>query len=117
MHDPAREGTPEFFVCDFCAQPWSEDRPMVEGHKGSLICASCLAVAYRSLALDGMPSLLPQAGEHPWGGLTCALCLEERGQPAWRSPVREEALVCLRCVKQSATTLEKDPDSGWKRPA
>lgn len=117
MHDPAHEGTPAFFICDFCRQPWSEQRPMVEGHKGSLICASCLSVAYRSVALDGMPSLLPAPGEHPWGGLVCTLCLEERSQPAWRSPMHEEAIVCLRCVKQSATTLEKDPDYGWERPA
>jgi len=118
MHDPAHEGTPAFFICDFCRSHWSEDRPMVEGHKGSLICAKCLSVAYRALALDGAASIIPGPDrDHPWGGKTCTLCLEERNQPGWASPMHEDTIACLRCVKQSATTLEKDAESGWKRPA
>lgn len=107
MHDPSAEG-PEFFKCDFCASAWAEDRPMVEGHKGSLICGPCLGTAYRLLAID-------EAGE-PGGGWTCTMCLEERRQAGWRSPAREGSVVCLRCVKQAATQLEKDPECGWSRP-
>lgn len=107
MHDHRADGA-EFFKCDFCGSPWSEERPMIEGHQGSLICAPCLSLAYRSLAVDG-------AGEEP-GGWACTMCLEERRQPGWRSPAREEAIVCLRCVKQSATQMEKDPDVAWERP-
>lgn len=108
MHDPTQEGTPAFFICDFCRRPWSEDRPMVEGHQGSLICGPCLTVAYAELALNESPSIAT--------GATCTMCLEERKQPAWRSPMFDEAIICLRCVKQSATTLEKDEESGWRRP-
>jgi hypothetical protein len=108
MHDESAEGA-DFFKCDFCASPWSEERPMIEGHKGSLICAPCLSIAYRTLAID-------ESGEAP-GGWTCAMCLEERAQPGWRSPMREQAIVCLRCVKQAATQMEKDPDVAWTRPA
>lgn len=81
---------------------------MVEGHQGSLICAPCLALAYTQLAIN-------DAGDSP-GGWACTMCLEERDQPAWRSPLREEAIVCLRCVKQSATQLDKDPDVAWSKP-
>lgn len=81
---------------------------MIEGHKGSLICAPCLTIAFRALEVD-------EAGEAP-GGWTCAMCLEERDQLGWRSPIREEAIICLRCVKQSATRFEKDPEIEWTRP-
>jgi len=106
MHDQNAQGS-EFFKCDFCARGWADDRPMVEGHQGSLICAACLSVAYASLALHGEGMEL--------SGSKCTMCLEERKQPQWPSPVRE-ARVCLRCVKQSATILEKDPDYAWRRP-
>ena len=81
---------------------------MIEGHQGSLICSGCLTAAYRALAID-------QAGTPP-GGWVCTMCLEERTQRGWTSPGHPEAVVCLRCVKQSATQLEKDPDAGWCRP-
>ncbi len=108
MHDPTAEGTPAFFKCDFCASPWAEDRPMIEGHEGRLICSNCLALAYTTLAIT-------DTGEPPTGW-TCTMCLEERKQPGWRSPARDEAIVCLRCVKQAATQLDKDPDFEWKKP-
>lgn len=81
---------------------------MVEGHQGSLICGSCLTTAYRALALG--------TGETVGPGLTCLLCLEERDQPLWESPAYDEARACLRCVKQAAGALVKDPDSGWAKP-
>lgn len=108
MHNPGAEGN-EFFLCDFCRRPWSEQRPMVEGHRGSLVCAACLATAYTAL-------VHLQAGEASAPGQTCTMCLEHRAQPHWRSPLYPEALICLRCVRQSATTMEKDPDTGWTRP-
>ncbi len=108
MHDSTATGN-DFFKCDFCRRSWADDLPMVEGHQGSLICARCLTVAYTTLVVSEDAPL-------PKGGATCTLCLEERTQPEWRSPLHDEAVVCLRCVKQSATTLEKDPDFGWKKP-
>jgi hypothetical protein len=107
MHDKAAEGN-EFFKCDFCRRAWAEDRPMVEGHQGSLICSSCLSTAYTDVVLaDGGTQLA--------GGM-CTLCLEQRDDPQWQSPLFEEARICRRCIKQSAGTLEHDPDHAWKRP-
>lgn len=108
MHNTDADGN-EFFLCDFCHSPWSEDRPMVEGHRGSLICARCLTVAYRSVLLAGEG----EPGE-------CTLCLQYREEPCWTSPLEDPthgaARACGRCIAQSARVLEKDPDSGWKAP-
>ncbi len=108
MHDESAEGN-AFFKCDFCLSPWSEDRPMVEGHRGSLICSSCLTVAYTQVVVN-------DAGELISEGVTCGLCLEARTQKHWHSPMREEAWGCERCIRQSAQTLEKDEELAWKRP-
>lgn len=107
MHDKSAKGV-EFFKCDFCHHPWAEDRPMIEGHHGSLICAHCLTVAYTAVALHDAADT--PAVDH------CAMCLEERHQPGWRSPIADDTVICLRCIKQGATTLEKDPDSHWRKP-
>jgi hypothetical protein len=109
MHDTKADGT-DIFVCDFCAQPWREDRPMVEGHRGSLICANCLSIAYTELVHLGASSAVG-ADE------TCVLCLETgRADPHWRSPAREESVACRRCIKQSAGVLHKDKDTPWTKP-
>lgn len=107
MHDPTAEG-PAFFKCDFCRAPWTDDNPMVEGHQGSLICARCLTVAYVDIVHSGAPAM-------PDGG-ACTMCLEERKDACWRSPVYEDAVICRRCVKQSSTVLEKDDEFTWTRP-
>ena len=36
-------------LCDFCHRAWTEDVPMIEGHRGSCICARCLTVASSSI--------------------------------------------------------------------
>ena len=43
---------PTDFLCDYCGNTWSDDRPMVEGHRGSLVCARCLSLAYGLLWLS-----------------------------------------------------------------
>ncbi len=110
------------FWCDFCRRAWTEDIPMLEGHEGSLICGRCLTLAYADLVLHDAPSV-PAATDAPGAPRSgdpdrpkCVMCLEHRRDPMWRSPTHEDMLACLRCVKQAATTLEKDPDFGWKRP-
>jgi hypothetical protein len=108
MHDPTAEGV-EFFKCDFCRKPWAEDRPMVEGHQGHLVCARCLTTAYLDVVHLG--------GGHDLAKSGCTMCLEQRPEQHWASPLFPDARICRRCIKQSATTLEKDPDSGWRRPA
>jgi len=112
MHRPDAnpdEMTAEDFICDFCAGTWREDRPMVEGHRGSLICGNCLAMSYRELWLSLLGEPLP---EHD----VCSLCLSNNGDPVWHSPMNEKSIVCKRCSKQSVVMLERDEEVGWKRP-
>lgn len=109
MQNPDAQGN-ECFLCDFCHQPWSGDRPMVEGHRGSLICANCLSIAYTEIIHLNLGSPVDKETK-------CLLCLEHgRDDPHWRSPAFEEAVACRRCLKQSAGVLHKDPDSAWKKP-
>lgn len=98
------------FRCDFCKTAWDMQRPMVEGHRGSLICGNCLSIAYMELVhLD--------TGITPPREQACALCLENgRDGLHWVSPVDDSVIVCRRCIKQSAGVLHKDPDSPWKKP-
>ncbi|QOJ00827.1 MAG: hypothetical protein HRU70_10110 [Phycisphaeraceae bacterium] len=95
------------FLCDFCGSTWTDDLPMVEGHQGSLICARCLAVAYRQVILANDNSA-PE-------GYSCALCLLTKPEHAWLSPATG-AVACRWCVNKSADMLEKDPDMGWAKP-
>ena len=110
MHQTNPDGTLIASYCDFCRGRWDPAGSdlMIEGHKGSLICLKCLSTAFRSIVLGG------EGVEHK--GKSCTLCIEERAQVEWESPAYPEARICLRCVKQAATALEKDPESGWKRP-
>ncbi|MBL8765200.1 MAG: hypothetical protein JNM07_13120 [Phycisphaerae bacterium] len=111
MHDPGAQGN-EFFRCDFCRAAWDESRPMVEGHQGSLICGHCLTIAYARAVLDPAASTpSPEPDPRP-----CTMCLESRAEPRWRSPLRGDASICRRCIKQSAGVLERDAESGWRRP-
>lgn len=96
------------FLCDFCRRTWTGEFPMVEGHKGSLICGNCLTVAYTEVVLHAM-NAAP-------AGSVCTMCLEERSDDCWVSPVHEEAVVCARCIKQAAGRLHKDEDWDWKKP-
>jgi len=108
VHDHNAEGN-AFFKCDFCHSPWSEDRPMIEGHKGSLVCVSCLTLAWRQVVLG-------DAGTGPESGAECRMCLQTNDVPYWQSPVDPEALICRECVERAARTLEKDPDVAWEAP-
>jgi hypothetical protein len=107
MHNPAAEGN-AYFVCDFCRNHFADDRPMVEGHKGSLICSHCLTVAYTALIHLGDGAELAGTG--------CTMCLEDRREAQWASPTHPDAHVCVRCIKQAAGVLCRDPDFGWKKP-
>jgi hypothetical protein len=108
MHNTDADGN-DYFLCDFCHSPWAEDRPMVEGHRGSLICSRCLTIAFGALALRDPPPEDCVQGE-------CTLCLQYREVPTWPSPVDDGVRACYRCVTQSARVLEKDAESGWKAP-
>src|SRR5437773_11560892 len=99
---------PADFLCDFCGRAWDGEFPVVEGHRGSLLCGDCLATAYRAVLLNNQPTAAP--------GYTCTLCLEQRPAAGWTSPTRPEASACRRCINQSAAVLAKDKDYGWKKP-
>ncbi len=96
------------FLCDFCGRAWNGTFPLIEGHEGSLICGNCLTVAYTHIVI--------QRDEARYAGATCTMCLEEREDPMWQSPVREEAFACRRCLRQGGTRLHKDPDWQWSKP-
>ncbi len=98
---------PADFLCDFCLKPWDGSFPLVEGHKGSLICGRCLTVAY--IHLDDSPI------EATAEARTCTLCLAEQDPPGWQSPTAE-AWICRICTKRSAGYLHNDPDWNWKKP-
>lgn len=110
MHQTNPDGSLIASFCDYCGKRWDPEGVdlMIEGHQGSLICLNCLSAAYASVVLHA-------AGEDLKGKL-CTMCLEERDQVQWASPVNEDKRICLRCIKQASTALEKDPESGWKRP-
>ncbi len=110
------------FICDFCGQCWAEDRPMMEGHKGSLICARCLALAYAALIVRNTGVVIP---EH----IACTMCLLNKSGDYWQSPLRVTAepegidnhpepgaCICRWCTEKSATMLEKDPSAHWTKP-
>ncbi len=110
MHKTRPDGSLIESTCDFCGRVWDPEgaEMMIEGHQGSLLCLRCLSLAYTEVVLN--------EGGREHQGKRCTMCLEDRAQPEWESPVNPECRVCLRCLKQSATALEKDADSGWQRP-
>lgn len=110
MHRPGanpEDMQPPDFLCDFCGRAWDGTFPMVEGHKGSLICGPCLTVAYTEVVL------LDAAGD---GQHDCTMCLEAKDVPGWNSPAVDTAWICLNCVKRSAGKLHTDPDWDWRKP-
>lgn len=114
MHQTHPDGSHIASFCDFCRTRWDPQTGpiMIEGHQGSLMCVKCVSAAYRVVSID------KSGTEHT--GKKCTMCLEERDQPQWESPIDDDhgthARACLRCIKQAATALEKDPDAEWKRP-
>lgn len=105
--DPANMQATDF-LCDFCASHWQELRPMVEGHRGSLICGPCLTLAYGAVVQAGLDDA-PQ-------GADCTMCLELRRDGLWRSPLRTEAAICRRCIELAARRLARDPECSWTVP-
>jgi hypothetical protein len=99
---------PSDVLCDFCRTPWAVDRPVIEGHHGSVLCGDCLTLAYRGIVLREAPT-------SP-AGYSCTMCLEKRDEPGWAGPMYPEANVCRRCVKMAAAVLHKDKDYAWEKP-
>ena len=111
MHRPGTDPenmTPADFLCDFCGKAWDGASPVVEGHRGSLICGDCVTASYRVVILN--------KGATAPDGFQCRLCLENRSDAGWASPTQPDAAACKRCISQAAGVLSKDKDYGWKRP-
>ena len=90
--------------CDFCSTDWDEVKPMIEGHRGSILCLSCLKMALVDIAAQ------PEE-------FSCTLCIREglpESLPRWQSPLRPEAVACQDCVHQAARTFDRDKDVDWK---
>ncbi|MBI1371591.1 MAG: hypothetical protein GC159_02355 [Phycisphaera sp.] len=101
--------------CDFCGVDWdaydeSMSNPMVEGHRGSVICLSCLKQALEHMA--------PAESE-----FMCTLCVNEKvpaGTERWFHPsptpspgLNAHAVVCRACIRQAAGRFNKDKDVDW----
>ncbi|MCH8823616.1 MAG: hypothetical protein IH984_08930 [Planctomycetes bacterium] len=104
-------------LCDFCHRQWTEEIAMLEGHQGSCICGRCLTLAYTDIILNEIDAAPQQ--------FACPMCLEtsddrasldRADEPAWQSPLYEEAVICKRCIDLAATALNKDKDNNWKKP-
>ncbi len=96
-------------ACDFTGIEWDEHIPMIEGHRGSVICLEAL-----KMAIDGMAD----ASE----AFDCTLCLRhtETGSKAWRHPdppatANPHAIVCEDCIRQADRAFSKDPDTDYVR--
>ena len=103
-------------LCDFCHREWTDDLPVIEGHRGAVICGHCLAVAWSEMAAGG-------ATTDPLASM-CTMCreqgedraaLDRADEPGWHSPAYPESAICTRCITRAADTLERAPDWSWTR--
>lgn len=88
-------------ACDFCATDWDAVRPMIEGHRGSVLCLDCL----RRALDESAPSD---------ASFECTLCLQPRdaGRKVWRNTT--DAALCFDCVRLAAKGFHKDPDTDFR---
>jgi hypothetical protein len=95
--------------CDFCRTDWNGQSPVIEGHRGSIICLECLKLALGSLTIG--PTF------------KCILCLREplpETLARWNHPTTPATFACEGCVHQTADVFDRDPDIEWTwtaRPA
>lgn len=89
--------------CDYCETDWDEIKPMVEGHRGSVLCLECLKFAVV------MAAPIDEAFD-------CNLCqlTKDAGEVGWRHPDHGDAAVCIDCIMQAAGAFTKDPDVDWQ---
>ena len=92
--------------CDFCGTDWDEVRPMVEGHRGSVLCLECLKLAMA----QSEPAEI---------AFQCTMCQQHHqpGKRWWVHPAppdvpgrNREAALCWDCVRLAAKTYHKDKD-------
>jgi len=105
-----RDGDGIVIACDYCGTDWDQVRPMMEGHKGSVICLACVDSA--------VGAIKAQAGEY-----NCTLCQRNqlpqdlpRWRPASQPGANPDAIVCRECLDQAVRTFDRDPDVDWSKP-
>ena len=97
--------------CDFCGKDWDEVIPMIEGHRGSIICLDCLEKALQQATSSDTQ-------------YDCTMCLQEKPGKLkhWRNstPVSIEglnphAVICWDDIRQAAKAFHKDKeiDFSW----
>jgi len=101
--------------CDFCGTDWdaydeSYANPMAEGHRGSVICLTCLKQALEHMS--------PAES-----AFMCTLCVIEEvpaGTERWYHPspqpsagLNQHAMACRACIRQAAGRFNKDKDVDW----
>ena len=96
--------------CDFCGTDWDEQLPMIEGHRGSVLCLECL-----KQALDEAEPI-----DKPFEGTLC-LSRKPAGIKAWQHPapkpspgLNPDAQLCWDCIRLAAKGFHKDPDVDFK---
>ena len=96
--------------CDFCGTDWDEVVPMIEGHRGSVLCLSCLKAA-----LD----LTQPASE----AFECTLCLSHKPaekkrwihpQPQPSPGLNPDAVLCWDCIRLAAKGFHKDAEVDFR---
>jgi hypothetical protein len=96
--------------CDYCGTDWDEQLPMIEGHRGSVLCLECL-----KCALDN--------ARPADDTIDCALCLSASpaGTKHWRHPdpkpsdgLNPDAILCWDCIRLAAKGYHKDPDIDFR---
>ncbi len=92
-------------LCDFCERVWDERHIFIEGHRGSVICGKCLHLAEVEIIEHDNSSASP--------GYSCTMCLTERDEPGWQSPLRDTAHICKRCITWAIEAITKDADLIW----
>lgn len=91
-------------ACDFCGTDWDEVVPMIEGHRGSVVCLACLQQA--------LTALRPMSDD-----FVCTMCLRQLShkKPRWQHPdqpdqANAQACICGDCIEQATTAFSNDPD-------
>src|SRR2546423_7317406 len=89
--------------CDFCRMDWDGVSPVIEGHRGSIICLECLKLALDSLKI----------GDSTY---KCILCLRDP-LPASLARFNHRnspgTFACADCIHQTADVFDRDPDIAW----